>query len=86
MPWPLYGNVELSGYAVFHLDELLRYSDRILVFFAGKMSPPLEAATTTVQELGQLIGGTGLGDHGEKSEGGNARTDSTVNGNGGGDA
>jgi simple sugar transport system ATP-binding protein len=47
------------------LDELLRYSDRILVFFAGKMSGPLDAATTTVHELGQLIGGTGL-DSGEK--------------------
>ncbi len=41
------------------LEELLRYSDRILVFFAGNVSGPLEAATTTVQELGQLIGGGG---------------------------
>jgi general nucleoside transport system ATP-binding protein len=39
------------------LDELLRYSDRILVFFAGRVSAPLDAATTTVEELGQLIGG-----------------------------
>jgi len=39
------------------LDELLRYSDRILVFFAGRVSGPLDAATTTVEELGQLIGG-----------------------------
>jgi ABC-type uncharacterized transport system ATPase subunit len=44
------------------LEELLLYSDRILVFFAGKASAPLDAATTTVQELGQLIGGTGLDD------------------------
>jgi simple sugar transport system ATP-binding protein len=43
------------------LEELLLYSDRILVFFAGKVSAPLDAAGTTVQELGQLIGGTGLG-------------------------
>lgn len=39
------------------LDELLRYSDRILVFFAGRVSEPLDAATTTVDELGELIGG-----------------------------
>jgi simple sugar transport system ATP-binding protein len=45
------------------LDELLRYSDRILVFFAGLVSGPLDAASTTVDELGQLIGGgTGGGD------------------------
>ncbi len=42
------------------LDELLRYSDRILVFFSGRISPPLDAATTTVDELGQLIGGRGV--------------------------
>lgn len=39
------------------LDEILQYSDRILVFFAGKVSPPLEAASTSVSKLGQLIGG-----------------------------
>jgi simple sugar transport system ATP-binding protein len=39
------------------LDELLRYSDRILVFFAGRVSGPLDAATTTVDQLGYLIGG-----------------------------
>ncbi len=43
------------------LDELLRYSDRILVFFAGRVSAPLDAATTTVDELGQLIGGSLVG-------------------------
>ena len=41
------------------LDELLRYSDRILVFFAGRVSGPIDAATTTVDELGQMIGGGG---------------------------
>jgi simple sugar transport system ATP-binding protein len=40
------------------LDELLRYGDRILVFFAGRISRPLDAATTTVEQLGQLIGGS----------------------------
>jgi simple sugar transport system ATP-binding protein len=41
------------------LDEVLQYSDRVLVFFAGKVSPPLDAAKTTVEQLGQLIGGKG---------------------------
>jgi ABC-type uncharacterized transport system ATPase subunit len=41
------------------LDEILQYSDRILVFFAGKVSPALDAAKTTVEQLGQLIGGKG---------------------------
>ena len=41
------------------LDELLQYSDRILVFFAGKVSSPLDAETTTVDRLGELIGGKG---------------------------
>jgi simple sugar transport system ATP-binding protein len=39
------------------LDEILQYSDRIVVFFAGRVSPPLDAGSTTVQRLGQLIGG-----------------------------
>jgi simple sugar transport system ATP-binding protein len=41
------------------LDEILDYSDRILVFFAGKVSQPLDATQTTVEQLGQLIGGKG---------------------------
>jgi general nucleoside transport system ATP-binding protein len=39
------------------LDEILQYSDRILVFFAGRVSPPLDASSITVEQLGQLIGG-----------------------------
>ncbi len=42
------------------LDELLRYSDRILVFFAGRVSGPLEATSTSVDQLGHLIGGRGV--------------------------
>jgi simple sugar transport system ATP-binding protein len=42
------------------LEELLQYSDRILVFFGGKVSQPLDAATTTIDQLGQLIGGIGF--------------------------
>lgn len=41
------------------LDEVLQYSDRILVFFSGQVSPPLAAASTSVEQLGQLIGGKG---------------------------
>ena len=39
------------------LDELLRYSNRILVFFAGEVIAELDADTTDVEELGFLIGG-----------------------------
>jgi ABC-type uncharacterized transport system ATPase subunit len=42
------------------LDELLHYSDQILVFFAGEVSQPLEAAKTNIDQLGQLIGGRGI--------------------------
>lgn len=42
------------------LEEILQYSDRVLVFFNGQVSAPLDAATTTVDQLGQLIGGRGL--------------------------
>lgn len=41
------------------LDEVLQYSDRILVFFGGNVSRPLDASTVTVDQLGQLIGGKG---------------------------
>jgi simple sugar transport system ATP-binding protein len=39
------------------LDELLRYSDRILVFFAGKVLREVAAAETSGEDLGYLIGG-----------------------------
>ncbi len=39
------------------LDEILKYSDRVLVFFAGKVTPPLDANTLSVERLGRLIGG-----------------------------
>jgi simple sugar transport system ATP-binding protein len=41
------------------LDELLTYSDRVLVFFAGRVSPPLPAGSLSVAVLGELIGGKG---------------------------
>jgi ABC-type uncharacterized transport system ATPase subunit len=42
------------------LEEIMRYSDRILVFFGGKVSHPLNADKMTVEHLGQMIGGKGL--------------------------
>ena len=39
------------------LDELLEYSDRILVFFAGRVLQVLNTAETNVDQLGHLIGG-----------------------------
>jgi simple sugar transport system ATP-binding protein len=45
------------------LDEILEYSDRILVFSGGRVGL-LNARETSVTQLGELIGGKGL----EKSE------------------
>jgi general nucleoside transport system ATP-binding protein len=39
------------------LDELLRYSDRILVFFSGRVLAELETSATNIDEIGHLIGG-----------------------------
>ncbi len=41
------------------LDEILQYSDRVLVFYNGRVSQPLDANKTSVQKLGELIGGRG---------------------------
>lgn len=48
------------------LEEILQYSDRVLVFFSGKVSLPIDAAKTTVEQLGQLIGGKGWPEKGGK--------------------
>lgn len=42
------------------LDELIAYSDEVLVFFAGRVSPPLPGADLSVARLGELIGGVGF--------------------------
>jgi general nucleoside transport system ATP-binding protein len=42
------------------LEQILQYSDRIVVFFGGKTSAPLPAAEMDAEKLGQLIGGKGL--------------------------
>jgi simple sugar transport system ATP-binding protein len=39
------------------LEELLRYADRILVFFSGRMMAAVDSRTTSVPELGYLIAG-----------------------------
>lgn len=41
------------------LDEILQYSDRILVFFGGQVSRAFSASEVTIDQLGQLIGGKG---------------------------
>lgn len=42
------------------LEEIIHYSDRVLVFFGGQVSDPIDARRTSVEELGQLIGGMGF--------------------------
>jgi simple sugar transport system ATP-binding protein len=41
------------------LDEILQYSDRVLVFFSGRVTRPLDVTTLTTEKLGELIGGMG---------------------------
>ncbi len=42
------------------LDEILEYSDRILVFSGGRVAQALSAKETSVAQLGELIAGRGL--------------------------
>ena len=42
------------------LDEILQYSDRVVVFFSGRMSAPLDAAGLRAETIGQRIGGVGF--------------------------
>ena len=44
------------------LEEILQYSDRVLVFFSGQVTQPLEVEGMTSDTLGQLIGGKGWPD------------------------
>ncbi len=39
------------------LDEIIEYSDRIIVFYAGKTFEVTDPSSTTIEELGYLIGG-----------------------------
>jgi simple sugar transport system ATP-binding protein len=47
------------------LDEIIQYSDRIAVFFGGRMTLIDDPATVTAADLGQLIGGKRLTDSAE---------------------
>jgi simple sugar transport system ATP-binding protein len=40
------------------LDEIIAYSDRILVFFAGRITEVTDVANTSTARLGELIGGS----------------------------
>jgi simple sugar transport system ATP-binding protein len=42
------------------LDEVMEYSDEVLVFFAGRISPRLPRAELTAARLAELIGGVGF--------------------------
>jgi ABC-type uncharacterized transport system ATPase subunit len=42
------------------LDEILEYSDRILVFSGGRVARAVNAKETSAHQLGELIGGKGL--------------------------
>ncbi len=39
------------------LDEIMQYSDRIIVFSGGNVSEPISTTELTVDKLGQMIGG-----------------------------
>ncbi len=39
------------------LDEIMQYSDRVIVFSGNDVSAPIDAANLTVDRLGQMIGG-----------------------------
>jgi len=41
------------------LDELMSISDRIAVFYTGRLTGVVDAATTNRQELGTLLTGGG---------------------------
>jgi len=51
------------------LDEVLQYSDQVVVFFAGRVSPPLPAKSLSVETLGELIGGKGWENLGREAAG-----------------
>ncbi|HLO50544.1 MAG TPA: ATP-binding cassette domain-containing protein [Kamptonema sp.] len=39
------------------LDEIMQYSDRVIVFSGGNVSEPIDARKLTAEHLGQMIGG-----------------------------
>ena len=43
------------------LDEIVQYSDRVIVFSGGKVSEPIATAVLTASKLGEMIGGKFIG-------------------------
>lgn len=39
------------------VDEIIQYSDRVIVFSGGEVSEPIDAKELTIDRLGQMIGG-----------------------------
>jgi simple sugar transport system ATP-binding protein len=39
------------------LDEMMQYSDRVIVFSGGQVSEPIDVSKLTAERLGQLIDG-----------------------------
>ena len=39
------------------LDEIMQYSDRVIVFTGDGVSEPIDAKELTIDRLGQMIGG-----------------------------
>ncbi len=42
------------------LDELLEYSDMLLVFYGGRVSPPLDRSVCNAARLAEMVGGMGF--------------------------
>lgn len=64
MIWGLLQERTRAGLAIVFasadLDELLDRSDHLLVFFGGRVAGPLDSRQTSVEQLGELIGGKGF--------------------------
>jgi len=45
------------------LEEILQSSDRVMVFFSGRVTPPMDATGMTSETLGELIGGKNWPEH-----------------------
>ncbi len=52
------------------LEEVLQYSDRVMVFFSGHVSPPLGSGRLNTDLLGELIGGRGWDELEQRSQDG----------------
>jgi simple sugar transport system ATP-binding protein len=42
------------------LDEIMEYSDEVIVCFAGRIGPPMPRALLSSGRLAELIGGVGF--------------------------